>query len=142
MGILLPHNFVPRPYQLPVLEALDGGIKRAVCPWHRRAGKEKTFLNYVVKFLMTRRGLGLYLFPTFKQAKKVIWDGMDREGFPFMSHFPPGIVKGKNETELKLTLTNDSIFQLGGTDTFDAWMGLILLSWCSRSIRFKTRKHG
>lgn len=40
--ITLPHHFSPRPYQIPLLRALDkGGATRAVACWHRRAGKDK-----------------------------------------------------------------------------------------------------
>lgn len=35
VALPLPHEFTPRDYQLPVLKALDGGINRAVCVWHR-----------------------------------------------------------------------------------------------------------
>lgn len=36
-SIVLPHNFNPREYQLPLLKALDtGGYNRAVAVWHRR----------------------------------------------------------------------------------------------------------
>lgn len=121
--ISLPHNFDPRFYQLPILRALDNGAKRAVAVWHRRAGKEKTFVNYTAAASADRVGTYYYLFPTFKQARKVLWDGMDRDGFKFIDHFPKPYVVAKNEAELKLTLRNGSIFQLIGTDNFDAVMG-------------------
>ncbi len=63
------------------------------------------------------------MFPTYAQAKKVLWDGRDREGFPFMGHFPKEIVKGKNETELRLELVNGSAVQLIGTDNIDSVLG-------------------
>jgi len=34
-SIRLPYEFVPRGYQLPVLQAIDSGTTRAVCVWHR-----------------------------------------------------------------------------------------------------------
>lgn len=90
--------------------------------WHRRAGKEKTFINYTAKKTAQRVGSYYYFFPTFKQAKRAIWDGRDRDGFPFLGHFPTPYVKRKNETELKLELASGSIFQLVGTDNFDGIM--------------------
>lgn len=120
--ISLPHNFTPRPYQLPVLRALDNGATRVVAVWHRRSGKEKTFLNYTAKSAFNRVGTYFYLFPTYKQAKKAIWDGMDRSGFPFLGHFPREIVRKRNEQELKLELVNGSIFQLIGSDNIDSVM--------------------
>jgi hypothetical protein len=121
--LTIPHNYQPRPYQLPILRALDSGIKRAVAVWHRRSGKEKTFINYVCKAAFQRVGTYFYLFPTYAQAKKVLWDGRDREGFPFMGHFPREIIKAKNETELRVELINGSAVQLIGTDNIDSVMG-------------------
>ena len=118
----LPYNFAPRPYQLPILRALDGGAKRAVAVWHRRAGKEKTFLNYTVKCTSDRVGTYFYFFPTYAQAKKAIWDGLDRSGFPFMSHFPDAWIAKKNEQELKVECINGSVFQLIGSDNFNSIM--------------------
>jgi phage terminase large subunit len=122
-SLTLPYKFEPRPYQLPVLAALDGGIKRAVAVWHRRAGKEKTFINYVAKSAMMRVGTYFYLFPTYSQAKKVLWDGIDKSGFPFMSHFPKDIISKKNESELRVELINGSAVQLVGSDNIDSILG-------------------
>lgn len=121
-AVTLPFNFTPRFYQLPVLRALDRGATRAVAIWHRRSGKEKTFVNYTAKRSFQRVGSYYYFFPTFAQAKRAVWEGMDRDGFPFMGHFPKEVVKAKNENEMKLNLMNGSIFQLVGTDNFDAIM--------------------
>lgn len=121
--ITIPHKFTPRPYQLPILQALDSGKKRAVAVWHRRAGKEKTFINYVAKAAFQRVGTYFYLFPTYTQAKKVLWDGRDRDGFPFMGHFPKEVVTKKNETELRIELINGSAVQLVGSDNIDSVLG-------------------
>jgi phage terminase large subunit len=123
MQITIPHNFTPRPYQLNALKALDAGKKRIVAVWHRRAGKEKTFINHVAKSAVQRIGTYFYIFPTYTQAKKVLWDGRDRDGFPFMGHFPKALVKAKNETELRLELINGSAVQLIGSDNIDSVVG-------------------
>jgi hypothetical protein len=120
--ITLPYNFTPRSYQVPVLTALDDGKKRIIAVWHRRSGKEKTFINYTARAMDDRIGTYFYLFPTYAQAKKAIWDGKDREGFPFRSHFPAALVKSMNSTELKIEYHNGSIFQLCGTDNIDTLM--------------------
>jgi hypothetical protein len=116
----LPHNYTPRPYQLPLLRALDRGATRAVAVWHRRAGKDKTCINYMARKTQERVGAYFYCYPTYTQAKKAIWDGRDRDGFPYLGHFPPQIIAHRNESELKLTLTNGSIFQLVGTENINA----------------------
>jgi phage terminase large subunit len=123
VALTIPYNFVPRPYQIPVLAALDKGIKRVVAVWHRRAGKEKTFINYIAKAALQRVGSYYYLFPTYSQSKKVLWDGRDRDGFPFMAHFPKEIIRSKNETELRIELINGSSIQLIGSDNIDSVVG-------------------
>lgn len=73
-----------------------------------------------------RVGAYHYLFPTYGQAKKVIWEGKDKDSFPFLGHIPPELLLprgGKNETELKLSFRNGSIIQLIGTDNYDAVIG-------------------
>jgi hypothetical protein len=94
--ITLPYRYEPRRYQLPVLRALDAGATRAVAVWHRRSGKEKTFVNFTAKRACQRVGTYFYLFPTYTQAKKAVWDGRDRDGFPFLGHFPSAILAGKS----------------------------------------------
>lgn len=124
MNITVPHGYSPRPYQVPLLRALDSGKKRAVWAAHRRCGKDKTLVNYTVKEMVKRVGVYYYIFPTFAQARRVIWDGIDKEGRRFMDHFPKPLVDGKpNETEMKLKFTNGSMFQLVGSDKVDSIVG-------------------
>lgn len=125
-NITLPYKYSPRDYQLPLLEAMDaGGYKRAVQVWHRRAGKEKTdFAGIVCKKMMERVGSYYYIFPKLTQGRKILWDGMDKTGFKFLDHFPRSLMKGPpNQTEMKFTATNGSIFQVVGSDHFDSVMG-------------------
>jgi len=121
--IRLPYKFSPREYQLPVLRALDSGIKRVVWVAHRRAGKDKNFLNYTAKAMYERVGAYYYIFPTYKQAKKVIWNGMDRDGFKFMDHIPQEIRRRTDNTDMLIETLNKSIFQLVGSDKIDSLMG-------------------
>lgn len=121
--IRLPHDFTPRDYQLPVLKALDQGYRRAVCVWHRRSGKDKTFINYIAKAMYERVGGYYYFFPTYRQAKKVIWNGMDREGYKFTDHIPEAIRRRTDNTDMLIETKNGSIFQLIGTDEIDRIRG-------------------
>jgi hypothetical protein len=123
MPIQIPFNFKEREYQLPLLRAMDSGTKRAVCVWHRRAGKDKTAVQINAKKMLERVGSYYYFFPEYNQGRKILWDGMDRNGFPFMSHFPKEIVAKKNDQEMQLTLKNGSIFQVIGTDKINAIVG-------------------
>jgi phage terminase large subunit len=121
--MLLPHNYKPRPYQIPLLRAMDCGINRAVIVIHRRAGKDKTLINLVAKKMFERVGSYYYFFPTYKQGKKIIWNGMDKNGFKFISHIPENLRKRTDNSEMLIETTNHSIFQVIGTDNIDSIVG-------------------
>lgn len=123
--IAVPFNYVPRGYQENGYYALEEGYKRGVSVWHRRAGKEKTYLNVTVREMCKRVGLYYYLFPEKAQGKKILWEGKDREGFAFMDHFPEPLVKRRNNTDLLVELKKplSSTFQICGTDDWDSLMG-------------------
>lgn len=124
MEIKIPFEYEPRKYQLPILQAMDGGYLRAVWLAHRRAGKDKTMLNLMIKKMVERVGTYYYFFPTFTQAKRVLWEGADKDGFRFLDHFPKELIDGEpNSTEMKIRLKNGSLFQLVGTDNFDSIRG-------------------
>ena len=123
LEVHIPHSFIPRDYQEPAFEAIRNGIKRLVLLWHRRAGKEKTSLNIMIEQMFRRVGSYYYFFPTYAQGKKILWQGMDGDGMKFMAHFPPEVIKSKNEAELKIELVNGSIFQIVGTDNYDSVVG-------------------
>jgi phage terminase large subunit len=123
MPIKIPHNFIARTYQIPVMNYFHDGGKRAVCVWHRRSGKDTTALNIIIKEAIQKVGIYYYLFPTYNQGKKILWDGINKEGKRFIDYFPAEIIKSKNETEMKIVLINGSIFQIVGTDNFNSIMG-------------------
>ena len=82
--ITLPYNWTPRPYQRPLWDALEGGCKRAVAVWHRRAGKDMTGLHWMAVQSFVRPGIYWHLFPTYAQGRKAIWEGRDNEGHGFL----------------------------------------------------------
>ena len=126
--ITLPHLFTAREYQEPLVHALlppDGGdpVKRAVEVWHRRGGKDKTVWNCVITRAAIEVGYYLYLFPTQKQAKKAIWMGRGKDKIKFLDHIPKQLIKRINQTEMFVEFVNGSILQLGGSDSYDSYMG-------------------
>lgn len=122
--ITLPHKFIPRHYQLPVLQAFDKGYKRIIQIWHRRSGKDKLDLNIIARAMQEKVGIYYYLFPTYSQAKKAIWEGIGKDGFRYIKHFPEELIDGKpNDTEMKIRYKNGSLFQLIGTDDIDKIVG-------------------
>lgn len=120
---LIPYNYSPRPYQKAVIKALKDGFKKVLWIVHRRAGKDITALNYTIWKACQEVGVYYYIFPTYSQAKKVIWDAMRNDGFRIIDHFPKELVESKNSQEMKVKLINGSLFQLVGSDNFDSLMG-------------------
>lgn len=120
---MIPHNFEARDYQLGVLSALEAGFKKVLWIVHRRAGKDITALNYVIREMHVNPGVYYYVFPTYSQAKKVIWDSIRNDGFRIIDHFPKSEVASMNSQEMKVRFHNGSLFQLVGSDNFDSLMG-------------------
>lgn len=124
MRISLPNAFTPRDYQRRLMGYLDNGGKRAVCVWHRRAGKDVTFLHEQAKLAHERKGVYWHCLPTYRQAKKALWDGFTKDGKRIIdTAFPPALVKRRNEQEMLLELKCGSIIQLVGSDTIDNLVG-------------------
>lgn len=121
--IQLPHSFQPRDYQLPLLEAFDEGFKRLIYVAHRRAGKDKTCWNLMIREAAQRIGTYFYILPTYSQAKKVIWDAIDKDGFKMLEHIPKRFIQKANETEMQIELKNGSMIQLVGADNVDRIVG-------------------
>ena len=117
----LPHRFSPRPYQKGIMRAIcQEGIKRGICVWHRRAGKDKTFLNIMAIMAAQTMGNYAYFFPTAVLGRKALWDNIDaNSGMRVIDHLPPEIVAKTNEQQMKITLVNGSTIQILGTETLD-----------------------
>lgn len=106
--------------------------KRGVLVWHRRAGKDKTvFAGFVAPQMFQRVGSYYYIFPTYNQGRKILWDGRDKEGFRFLDHIPPEMRFGDiNNTEMKLYMRHPkernapgSLLQVVGSDNIDSIVG-------------------
>lgn len=123
INISLPYKFVPRDYQEEFMSAIDNGYKRLISVWHRRAGKDKTYFNIVVKEAFKRVGTYFYFLPTYSQGKKAIWDSIDKDGIKMLDHIPAELIKNKNETEMQIEFVNGSILQIVGADNIDRIVG-------------------
>lgn len=119
----LPHLYWPRDYQLDFLAALDSGVKRAVWCVHRRGGKDLTTWNWVIKALHQKKQICYYILPTYSQAKKIIWEGMTKEGIRFLDFIPKELIEKKSESELSIRFENGSLLQLVGSDNYDRLVG-------------------
>lgn len=125
MNIQLPYNWKPRKYQFPLWRYFRTKKERAraLAIWHRRAGKDLFAVNLCATLAFERVGLYWHLLPTYQQGRKIVWNGMTRDGTKFLDAFPKELVKSKNETEMRLTLKNGSIYQVIGTDNVDVLVG-------------------
>jgi phage terminase large subunit len=118
------NRFQPRHYQLPIFDAIENkGYKRVLCIWARRAGKDIMAFNIMIRAALRKIGVYYYIFPTYSQAKKVIWDSISNDGVKFLDFIPEELVKSLNGQEMKITLLNGSIIQLVGSDNVDSLMG-------------------
>lgn len=124
-NIVLPYNWRPRSYQMPAwcyMEGQEEG-KRAVLVWHRRAGKDLFAINLCSTKMYERVGTYWHILPTYKQGRKIVWDGFTRDGRKFRSHFPPELVMSENSSDMKITMKNGAIYQVVGTDDVDSLVG-------------------
>jgi phage terminase large subunit len=110
------------------LAAREQGIRRLVVVVHRRAGKTVLGLTLLILGMLRRPGVYSYLAPFHNMGRKILWDGRDDLGRPFLDHFPPALVRSKNETEMQIELATahgaSSIFQVLGADQPDRLRGV------------------
>lgn len=65
-----------------------------------------------------------YLFPTYSQGKKALWEGRGKDGVRYLDYFPKSLVDGKpNDTEMKIKYKNGSLFQVIGVEDPDKVVG-------------------
>lgn len=123
MEITIPNKFQPREYQIPIFKAFDEGYKRIIQVWNRRAGKEKTDINIVAREVFKKVGAYYYIFPTYNQGKKILWNGADKEGIRFLEHLPEETRKRTVGNEMFIEFKNGSTFQVIGSDNIDSIVG-------------------
>lgn len=129
MAIQLPHNWKARHYQQDFMgHMFKGGTfpheRRAFPVWHRRAGKDSCFLQMLAVASQMRVGTYWHLLPTLNQGRKVVWNGIDGQSRRMINQaFPYELVDSSNENEMTLKLTNGSIYQVVGSDNYDALVG-------------------
>ncbi len=122
--VRIPYKYQPRGYQLKAWGELEHGRKRVVLVWHRRAGKDLMLLNRTICATQERVGVYWHVFPAAKQGRKIIWDGVTKDGRPFLDYWPQQIIAERNATEMRLKLTNGSVWQVVGSDNYnDALIG-------------------
>lgn len=123
MSLIVPHDFSPRPYQKALYNAPARGYKRGVAIWHRRAGKDKVFVAMMAKAAVQRQGAYFYILPYYKQARKIIWEGLDGQGKRYLNVIPQELIKKQNNQEMVMELINGSMIYMLGSDNIDSIVG-------------------
>ena len=122
----IPFNYKPYPFQRKGWQAKADGYKNFIFVWHRRAGKDKSLWNKFISFIIDEwetPGQYYYCLPTATQAKKVIWNGIDNDGFAFLDHIPSALIARKLDNEMTIHLVNGAMIQLVGSDNYDRLVG-------------------
>ena len=118
------NSFRPRSYQLPIVDALENkGYKKVLAIMPRRAGKDIVAWNLAIRQCIKKTCIVYYIFPTYSQAKKVIWNSITNDGLRFIDFIPDELIKSQNSQEMKVTFTNGSILQLIGSENIDSIVG-------------------
>lgn len=124
--VTIPNDWRPRPHQLNLYNSFGHGLqyKRGAAVWHRRAGKDSCALNMTARDMFKRVGTYWHLFPEQTQARRAIWNGIDREGRRIIDQFlPPEVRARKSEQEMLIEAVNGSIWQMAGSDNYDSLVG-------------------
>lgn len=123
-------GFKARPWQRPLVEYFRHGGKkgeggrRASVVAHRRAGKDRAALFIELEQALRSPREVWHALPSYKQARKVIWDAITGDGGRLIDvAFPAAIVKRRIEDEMKIELANGSLWRLVGADAFDSLVG-------------------
>ena len=112
-----------RPYQIPIIRAIENdGFRRAVVLLPRRAGKDFLCLQIALRQCLRKTCTIFYIFPTYSNARKAIWDAITIDGKRMLDFFPDQICK-KNSSEMKITFINGSVLQFMGSTEYDRLRG-------------------
>lgn len=126
MRIRLPANgWQPRTYQRRLWGYLEGGGKRAMAVYHRRAGKDEVFMHFSCVAAHQRRGNYWHMLPEYAQARKAVWDAVNpHTGRRRIDDvFPHELRESTRENEMLIKLKCGAVWQLVGSDNFNSLMG-------------------
>lgn len=125
MEVLIPNNWKPRDYQLPVWKYLESGGKRAIEIWHRRAGKDEVCLHWAAVSAIKHPATYWHMLPEAAQARKAIWEAVNPHSGKrrIDEAFPKEIRASTREQEMMLRLINGATWQVVGSDNFNSLVG-------------------
>lgn len=118
------NKWKPREYQIPIIDAIENkGFKKVLVCLPRRAGKDVTAWNIAIRQCLEKTRVVYYIFPTYAQAKKAIFDSVTIDGERFLDFIPKEVIASINSTNMAIRFKNDSLLQLIGSDNPDSIRG-------------------
>src|ERR1700731_3595032 len=116
--IRIPNNWAPRRYQRNVWRYLEQGGKRAICIWHRRAGKDDVCLHWAAASMIDKPATYWHMLPAFSQCRKAIWTAVNpHTGKRRIDEaFPHELRVNTNESEMFIRFKNGSTWHAVGSD--------------------------
>jgi hypothetical protein len=113
------------PHQDKLWNYLVAGGIRACTVWHRRAGKDDVSLHWTCRCMCRRVGNYWHMLPQAEQARKAIWEAINpHTGKRRIDEaFPIELRKRTRNNEMMIEFKNGSIWQVVGSDNFNALVG-------------------
>lgn len=124
--IVLPHNWTPRDYQKPALNAwIRDECRHLELIWHRRAGKDDVCLHGTAIKAHERVANYWHMLPQHNQVRKAIWTAVNSHTGQrrIDEAFPKELRASTNETEMFIKFKNGSTWQCLGSDNFQGAIG-------------------
>lgn len=114
--IVVPFNYKPRDYQIPIFAAIDQGYKNILQVWPRQSGKDTTDFAVLVREAWRKPGNYFYIFPLKEMARKALWEKMMPGGMKLLDMIPKEILKRISNQEMTVELINGSTIRALGCD--------------------------
>lgn len=102
---------------------MTNGGKRAVCVWHRRAGKDLTAAHFTAYEAARNPGNYWHMFPMSIQGRTALWNKVDKGKRVIDTIFPPSYVERRSDVNMTLKLTSGSTWQILGSDNYENSIG-------------------
>src|SRR5262249_8654207 len=104
---------------------LQGGGKRALAIWHRRAGKDEVALHHAACAMAQRAGNYWHCLPEYGQGRKAIWTSVNAHTGKrrIDEAFPEAARLATIENEMMIRFCNGSTWQVIGSGQNDSTGG-------------------
>jgi phage terminase large subunit len=123
--VTLPNNWVPRSYQMPAWKAWEGGIRRELLCWHRRAGKDDLALHKAAVAAHERIANYWHCLPMYEQARKAIWEAVNPHSGKrrIDEAFPLSLRRRTDNGSMTIEFKSGSLWRVVGSDNPDSLVG-------------------